>query len=87
MTEQQLRKNIESLRAEIAQISDNKAEAKNRLNTLINDIETSLNTKEEGKEDTLIPYLRDAVSHFETEHPRTTAILNDIMVTLSNMGI
>ena len=31
--------------------------------------------------------LRTAVEHFETEHPRATAILNDIMVTLSNMGI
>ncbi|NIT59402.1 MAG: DUF4404 family protein, partial [Aliifodinibius sp.] len=31
--------------------------------------------------------LKEAINRFETEHPRTTAILNDIMVTLSNMGI
>ena len=87
MPEQQLRKNIENLRAEIAQIANDKAEAKARLNTLINDIEASMDTVDEAEVNTLTQSLKDAVSHFETEYPRATAILNDIMVTLSNMGI
>ena len=87
MPEQQLRKNLENLRAEIAQIADSKAEAKARLNTLINDIEASIDADDESGDNTLMQNLKDAVNHFETEHPRATAILNDIMVTLSNMGI
>jgi len=87
MSEQQLRESLESLRAEIERIADNRVEAKDRLNGLINDIEASLDTEEDSDEHTLTQNLRDAVAHFETEHPRATAILNDIMVTLSNMGI
>ncbi len=87
MPEQELRKNLENLRAEIAQFADNKAEAKTRLNTLINDIEASIDADDESDDNTLTQNLKDAVNHFETEHPRATAILNDIMVTLSNMGI
>ena len=31
--------------------------------------------------------VREAIEHFEVEHPTATGILNHIMVTLSNMGI
>jgi hypothetical protein len=35
----------------------------------------------------LLQDLRQSISQFEVSHPRTTAILNQIMVTLGNMGI
>ena len=54
---------------------------------MIDESESSIDSSKEDEHHGLMQNLRDAVSHFETEHPRATAILNDIMVTLSNMGI
>jgi predicted transcriptional regulator len=87
MPEQELRNNLEKLRVEIEQVAESDSETKTRLNELINDIEASIDPEQETEDNSLIQNLKDAVAHFETEHPRTTAILNDIMVTLSNMGI
>jgi predicted transcriptional regulator len=87
MPEQQLRKNLEKLRAEIDQVAESDTQTRTRLNDLINDIEASIDPEQESEDTGLVQNLKDAVAQFETEHPRTTAILNDIMVTLSNMGI
>jgi hypothetical protein len=87
MPEQQLRKNLEKLRAEIDQVADSDTQTKARLDALINDIEASIDPDQESGDIKLIENVKEAVAHFETEHPRATAILNDIMVTLSNMGI
>lgn len=87
MPEQQLQDNLEKLRAEIEQVADSDTEAKARLNALINEIEASIDPEQETGDHKLVQNIKEAVAHFETEHPRTTAILNDIMVTLSNMGI
>ena len=45
------------------------------------------NTGGEVQDEGVLTSVREAIEHFETDHPRATAILNDIMVTLSNMGI
>ncbi len=55
---------------------------------LLQDIESGLETEEKNKNQSdLLAGLKESVNHFEAEHPRATAIINDIMVTLSNMGI
>ena len=87
MPEKQLRENLEKLRAEIDTVADNDTQARARLITLINDIEASIDPEQETGDQNIADNIKDAVTHFETEHPRATAILNDIMVTLSNMGI
>lgn len=35
----------------------------------------------------LLQELEEEIMHFEVEHPRLTAIINDIMVAMSSMGI
>ena len=87
MPEQQIRDNLDKLRAEIDQVADSDTQAKAKLNTLINEIEASIDPDQESADQNIAEHIKDAVTHFETEHPRATAILNDIMVTLSNMGI
>lgn len=87
MPEQQIRENLEKLRAEIDQVAESDDQAKVRLNALISDIEASIDPERESGDNKLVQNIKEAVAHFEAEHPRTTAILNDIMVTLSNMGI
>ncbi len=80
-----LHEKITSLKKEVEQLSVDNSTTKKHINELIKDIE-SLNGSIEEKGD-VIDRIKSSIDHFETEHPRATAILNDIMVTLSNMGI
>lgn len=86
MSDQQLHADLERLRAEVNALSEDNPDSREKLNLLISDIEKQLDESSENDEG-LIDKLKDAIHQFETEHPRATAILNDIMVTLSNMGI
>jgi hypothetical protein len=87
MSKETLMKDLEKLRSEINQISDDNPEARDKLIALINDLEKRLEGETDEDDENLLENIRDHISRFEMEHPRTTAILNDIMVTLSNMGI
>ena len=88
MKNTKLNDGLKKLRAEVNDVTSENTDAKDKLNTLINDIEKKLaepdNTTHHNK---LIQNIKDTISQFESEHPRATAILNDIMVSLSNMGI
>lgn len=86
MPEQEIRENLERLRREISQIEEGNTSTRERLNGLIDDIETGIES-DETQDQSLMESLQEAITQFETEHPRATAILNDIMLTLSNMGI
>ena len=88
MSKADLRNDLETLREEVNQLAGSNPEAQQRLNRLISDLETRIAADPtEAEHDNLIENIREEISNFETEHPRATAILNDIMVTLSNMGI
>jgi len=88
MPEKILREDIEKLRKEIENLSADEDASKEKLESLLQDIESGLETEEQDKNQSeLLAGLKESVGHFETEHPRATAIINDIMVTLSNMGI
>ncbi len=88
MTKNNLRDDIEKLRNEIESLSAEEGTPKEKLEMLLQDIESGLETEEQNKNQSeLLVGLKESVNHFETEHPRATAIINDIMVTLSNMGI
>lgn len=88
MTENKLRDDIEKLRFEIKNLHADDHASKEKLQALLQEIEAGLESEEQEKQRTeLLDRLKESVKHFETEHPRATAIINDIMVTLSNMGI
>lgn len=55
-----------------------------RLRALIEQLEEDLDG---GSPDTPIAALRHALEAFEVQHPRTTAILNDLIIKLESMGI
>ncbi|GJM04815.1 MAG: hypothetical protein DHS20C09_08060 [marine bacterium B5-7] len=81
-----LNEKIISLKKELDQISIEDGSAKDHINALIEEIQ-DLNEQSSEDKDFVINKLKQSIAHFETEHPRTTAILNDIMMTLSNIGI
>ena len=85
MTKKKLKNQIEDLRAELNKVADSDPESRDRLNQLINELEDKLENPEDHP--SLIDSIKESINHFEAEHPRATAIMNDIMVTLSNMGI
>lgn len=88
MSENKLRDDIDKLRDEIRTLHTEENISKEKLERLLQEIESGLDTETHNKEQSeLLAGLKESVEHFEAEHPRATAIINDIMVTLSNMGI
>ena len=83
MSSEQLEHLLTRLREELASLESTSAQAQPRLRELIDDIERQIAVQSEG----VTGDLKRRVETFEVEHPRVTAILNDVMVTLSNMGI
>ena len=87
MPENQLREELEKLRSEVSRAGTD-PDSIQRLQAIIAEIEAKLENPEDvDHHHNLVSTIKEAMNHFETEHPRATGILNDIMVTLSNMGI
>lgn len=86
MSQQQIEKALNELRREIANLNDEKAETRERLSGLVESIERGVETPQ-GDHDSLVEEIRGSIEQFEVEHPSATGVLNQIMVTLSNMGI
>ena len=84
MSREQLRDLLSRLRAELATLDAGDDGAQTRLRKLLDDIEGQL---ADNDNDGLTNDLKRRIETFEVEHPRVTAILNDVMVTLSNLGI
>ena len=83
-----LQAELRALRAELDRSVAQNSPARPRIEQLLRDLESHLEESGgEGRRQNLVGNLRTAVQHFEAEHPRATAIMNDIMVVLSNMGI
>ncbi len=87
MTEK-LYKTLERLRLEIDKLDIDDVESKARLEKLVADLEQKLESPDNLPNDQdLTDSLADSLTHFEVSHPTVTGILNDLMMTLSNMGI
>lgn len=88
MSDEKLRESLEELRSELDRLESEEAQIRERLDALISGVETRLDMPEDAAHhQSLLQDLRQSISQFEVSHPRTTAILNQIMVTLGNMGI
>jgi GAF domain-containing protein len=85
MSEDQLRKDLEVLRAERDRLGSMAGPSRERLNRLIADVERRLDQAEE--DETLVERLREDLTHFEVEHPALAAGIETILNTLSNAGI
>ena len=83
MSREQLEHLLTRLREELASMEQGGAQPQTRLHALVDDIERQIAARDEG----VTGDLKRRVEAFEVEHPRVTAILNDVMVTLSNLGI
>lgn len=84
---QELQKILEQLKQELAASEFVKSTSKSDLQQLIDQIEGVISEDEKMTADLLNEPLNDAVTRFEGSHPQLTAILNNIISALSNMGI
>ncbi len=87
MDQQQLRQHLDQLSNAIDSLSTSD-EDKNKLNELIVDIERQLaQPLLDDEAHSLAEQVDSMVSSFERDHPTVAAILNNIMVTLTSMGV
>jgi hypothetical protein len=85
---QRLREYLEELNSTIGDLHA-PDDDKNKLTGLIAEIELQLNEPMlvTGDPQTLVDQVENMVNTFEQDHPRVSGILNNIMLTLSNMGV
>lgn len=89
MSREDLQESVDKLREQIARLDP--GEERRRLDRIVADLERQLERQDddddEGPVEALVENIGQAVGHFEVQHPRLTAALNKVMVTLSNIGV
>lgn len=84
VTEKKIIEAIAALRDELEQLDVGNEAARARLEALVAELERKL---ELAEHQSMVDDMKDAIATFEVKHPRITGILNDLMVTLGNLGI
>ncbi|MDH3694525.1 MAG: DUF4404 family protein [Gammaproteobacteria bacterium] len=88
MPDTELRKLLAELNDEIDSLEPDNENAKQKLGQLVQDLEQRLDNPDDASDhDGVVANVQDTIRQLEVEHPRATGILNNIMMTLSNMGI
>lgn len=83
-----IEESLNRLRSEIDALHIHDDEARQRLATLIRDIEKTLeDPKTPGADGSVGERLKAAIVNFEASHPRLATLMNDVMEKLGNMGI
>lgn len=87
MSIEKISASLDLLRAEIANLKVDDAASRDRLDALVCELENQLIEPGRMGAVPVDESVKELIEHFEVEHPRITGILNDLMVTLSGMGI
>jgi hypothetical protein len=87
MSEQDLRELMDRLRQEVANLPDDDVDARSRLDGIIADLDARLDGDESTAATGLRGSIQDSIHQLEARHPDATTVLNNIMMTLANMGI
>jgi len=87
MSEQQLRADLQQLKALVDALPSGDGQ-RQKLATLIKDMELHLQHGGDAAATlSLQQQLEAAVSRFESSHPTVAAIINNVLVTLGNIGV
>ena len=91
MADQNLRELLEQLHKELEHMDAVDEQGNEMLRHLDADIRNLLKrSRTEGEidpDEPLLERLQDTIDHFETDHPRLTEVLSEMMTILSNAGI
>lgn len=83
-SKRQLDDSLKRLRSELESVDET---TRKRLEAWVERIEQRLTEEKAAEDRGLLQEWEEEVMHFEVEHPRLVAIVNDIMLALSSMGI
>jgi hypothetical protein len=88
MSKQDLQKTLERLRAEVSSLPEDAGPVKDRVNSLINDLEHQLQDQDNaGHRATMRDRVATLIEEVEGEHPAITAMLDRIMAALTSLGL
>lgn len=88
MSREKIKELINGLHEEIGKLDPSDKHSKERLDGLVADLEDQLEkTDDDFKSDDIVENLTHLIEKFEIEHPKITAILSKLSMSLSNMGI
>ncbi len=88
MAKENLKKSIRKLRAEVEQLDAQKSGVKTQMEALLGELEEEVNNS--GKSDRterLTEKVKAFIAEYEVKHPSLATALEEILWTLSNMGI
>jgi hypothetical protein len=88
MNKEDLRKSLEQLQCELIALGPEADPAKDRVNSLIDDLDQQLQDLDNpGHRATIRDRLATLIEQFESKHPSITGMLDQIMTSLAGMGV
>jgi SMC interacting uncharacterized protein involved in chromosome segregation len=88
MSKEDLQKTLERLRAEVSSLHEDAGPVKDRVNSLITDLEHQLQDLDNaGHRATMRNRVATLIEEVEAEHPAITGMLEQIMTALTSIGI
>ena len=87
MDKQDLQATLRQLRDEVDRLGSGDPQKHAHLRQLIAEIERELANGGGAGKESIAEGLKTAIDHFEVEHPTLGALLNQLLLALSSMGI
>ena len=87
METERIKESLASLRDEIEHVDLTDARSREKLTALVSNLERKLEEPDEEWHADLLGSVKDAIEHLGNSHPNAVTLLNNIMVSLSKMGI
>jgi hypothetical protein len=88
MNKEDLQKTLERLRCELSTLGPEAGAVKDRVNSLINDLEQQLQDSDNPMHRaTMLARVSVLIEQFESQHPAITGLLDQISTALAGMGI
>ncbi len=87
MAKQKLKDSVEELRNQVSQNTELADEHKEDLTELAGRIDAVLNTDSEHWEEKLVDGMEQKLLEYEESHPVVARIIQEILTTLSNIGV
>lgn len=86
MDEQQLYQQLEALKSELDNSPALSGETREKMLGLIDRMEEQMHSPEHDH-DSVSEQFKSLVAEFEVSHPTLTRVVNNLLVTLGNMGV
>lgn len=87
MSKVNVQKSIESLRNEVAHLGEADVSVQTKMLALIEELEQQMNDPHESARADSLQKIPTLIEQFESDHPKLTNTLGNLLATLSSMGV